>query len=121
VPVRIYQSDEEEMHLVSAKAQLKIFDATSVSGIDQISSLRVYPNPSNSNFTLEISSPLSGEHAFTIQDQLGRVVAVASIDLPEGTQFVGSQQLLQKPLAAGSYVVVVKNADKEMRVKLIIQ
>jgi len=83
--------------------------ATTVHTIVNPDEFKVYPNPSNGSFTLDIPGTLTNG-TVTITDMLGRCIDSRTIEAG------GSQKsTLSFDVPAGSYMVVVSAADKTYR------
>lgn len=76
-------------------------------------SVKVYPNPSNGTFTVEIPS-MKGEASIVITDVLGKIIETRTIRNTEKTVFNLSN------LAAGSYLVRVNMDGGSYRQKVVI-
>lgn len=72
-----------------------------------IKGVRVFPNPANSNVSLEISN-LKGDYFVNIFNQAGQIVYTRRINVQQGVQFVPIER---GSLSAGSYLVRVKSVD----------
>lgn len=83
--------------------------------------LKVYPNPTNGMFTVElIASESIGEATIFIQDISGKIIDERSINVLSGTNNINFEE---KHLAPGTYIVSVHVKDKKIYtpVRLVVR
>ncbi|MDD3861251.1 MAG: T9SS type A sorting domain-containing protein [Bacteroidales bacterium] len=87
---------------------LKVFDSFNV---------QIYPNPANSNLTVEINSNANTETSVKIMDVNGRVFVSESFNITNGqNRFV----MDINTLSAGIYIVTVNNGIEKTNKKLVV-
>ena len=83
--------------------QLQFLRTTSIGDIDDLSSLRIYPNPSSGSF--RIDSDLENVHYFQVYDTQGKLVLRKALQK-------GKQQVeINSKLEAGVYICKVMDSD----------
>lgn len=80
--------------------------------------INVFPNPSGGNFTVAFNNPHEGNVLITVYDNLGRIVFTTTNKISEG--YV-TMRLQLTGLAAGLYVLDVKNKSIHFQQKLLIK
>jgi hypothetical protein len=81
----------------------------------ELSEMKVYPNPSNGNITIELSGQMIGNLTVMVYDLTGRLVLQDAID--SGNHW-GSVHLNLNRLASGTYIIQVNGFDTRL-VKLL--
>ena len=87
----------------------------SVNEIEAQASLKIFPNPNQGRFTVELAD-FGGNITLYLYDITGRVVQETSQALE-----AGKTELQLKPLAAGTYFLQVKTQERLFVKKIIIQ
>jgi len=85
---------------------LFISDATSIKGIDFRS--KIYPNPSNSDFTIEVNFPMN----LIIYNNLGQIVYSEKI--------INNTKINKSEIGSGIFIVEISDENKVEKQKLII-
>jgi Zn-dependent metalloprotease len=67
--------------------------------------IKVYPNPSNGNFTISLDNAEAGTYKISLQDAMGRSVYSKNISTQEGAQMWDFHSVL----APGTYFILVQN------------
>jgi hypothetical protein len=80
-----------------------------------VSSMQVYPNPTDGMFTIELPAT-NASATITIIDVLGKTVLVREVDNAQGSR--ASINLLD--VAAGSYIIKVTSGSQSFRDKIVI-
>lgn len=95
----------------------------SVLGIDThnhdiANSIRVFPNPTNGNFTLKIQSDESTKQRMDVYDLNGKVVETVILNLTQGES---THKLDLTKLKKGGYILVFESKDGKVSKSLIIE
>jgi hypothetical protein len=87
-------------------------------GVDQnsLANFTVFPNPTQGNFTVQFNSDSSQAIQVELYDLRGRSVYHSNI---ENTGFI-NQNIQLQALQAGVYVLKVKDGDKQVTRKLVL-
>lgn len=80
--------------------------------------LRVYPNPSNGDLTVEYSGDVSGKTTFTIFDMAGKKVFSQSGDAI--TSVNGGYKLDLHNLFSGTYLLKISNGKENRKAKFVL-
>jgi len=92
-----------------------LFSVATSTGIIKITDrIKIYPNPNNGLFTLELNNRTNDEYTVEVYDVIGKIVYKSNI-----TENVSSIDLTH--MNAGLYYVSVNNGDEKNITKIIIQ
>jgi hypothetical protein len=93
-------------------------DTTSVSSIDAVNSINLYPNPTNGNAKLSIVASESDEFNVTVYDVTGKqVINMPRVAVQQGNNLV---QLQTADLNSGMYYVSITSNDGARTVKPLV-
>jgi len=85
-------------------------------GPNNIYNLKVYPNPSNGLFSIEVFIPNTEKSVLEVYDILGKKVKSVQIEKSIGLQTI---PLDLSKSASGEYIVVFKNSTNVIEKKII--
>ena len=80
--------------------------------------VKLYPNPTNGNTTLEFENMTENEATIKLINQLGQVITVQEVQLSQGKNAVKLNTL---ELNSGLYIVVLETKNNSVNRRLIIQ
>jgi hypothetical protein len=87
-------------------------DKKDVTTNDKVSSIRIYPNPSDGNFTIDVNSTRNLLSKFSILDISGKLISTVYININEGI----NTYKVQQELPAGIYFVQVDGFDQQLKI-----
>ncbi len=97
------------------------FDISISVGLNEIENfmdVKLYPNPTNGNTTLEFENMTENEATIKLINQLGQVITVQEVQLSQGKNAVKLNTL---ELNSGLYIVVLETKNNSVNRRLIIQ
>lgn len=86
--------------------------------IENFTDVKLYPNPTNANTTLEFENQSENEATVTIINQLGQIITVQNVNLIQGNNSI---ELNTIELNNGLYTVVLQTENNSVNRRLIIQ
>ncbi len=86
--------------------------------IENFTDVKLYPNPTNANTTLEFENQSANEATVTIINQLGQIITVQNVQLEQGNNSI---ELNTIELNNGLYTVVLQTENNSVNRRLIIQ
>jgi len=86
--------------------------------IENFADVKLYPNPTSANTTLEFENQSANEATVTIINQLGQIITVQNVQLVQGNN---SLELNTIELNNGLYTVVLQTENDSVNRRLVIQ
>ena len=86
--------------------------------VENFADVKLYPNPTSANTTLEFENQSANEATVTIINQLGQIITVQNVQLVQGNN---SLELNTIELNNGLYTVVLQTENNSVNRRLIIQ
>jgi PKD repeat protein len=90
-------------------------------GLDEVENftdVKLYPNPTSANTTLEFENQSANEATITIINQLGQIISAQNLSLVQGSN---SLELNTIELSNGLYTVILETENNRVNRRLIIQ
>jgi hypothetical protein len=106
------------LRIVDADGEFEYSPIVAVSFEDRTKpAVNVYPNPFNTNVSIQVTADMDAKAIITIVDLYGKTVAEMAREVVKGDNIIGLDSL--QHLAAGVYFVKVNAGNSEMVTKLI--
>ena len=106
------------LRIVDADGKFEYSPIVAVSFEDRTKpAVNVYPNPFNTNVSIQVTADMDAKAIITIVDLYGKTVAEMAREVVKGDNMIGLDSL--QHLAAGVYFVKVNAGNSEMVTKLI--
>ncbi len=86
--------------------------------VENFADVKLYPNPTSANTTLEFENQSANEATVTIINQLGQIITVQNVQLEQGNNSI---ELNTIELNNGLYTVVLQTENNSVNRRLIIQ
>ncbi|HEV8515327.1 MAG TPA: T9SS type A sorting domain-containing protein, partial [Cyclobacteriaceae bacterium] len=115
--VVVFLQNEDTKEVYQAFIKTVKTPTSVVTGIEPISveNIKVYPNPSDQEFTIELSSPAQESLKLTMANQVGQFTEVGAIG--EGEQ---SKKISTQGLAEGVYILQLGSNGNALRTKVVV-
>jgi len=115
--VVLFLQNENSKEIYQAELFQHLTPPTPVTGLEALTAdnIRVYPNPSDQEFTIELPSPAQENMKLTMANQLGQFTEVGVIN--EGEQ---SRKISTQGLAEGVYILQLGSNGNALRTKVVV-
>lgn len=116
--IGFFYDDSKEYAWGAAVDDVELFhNTTSIQTIDQLATLRVYPNPSHGEFVFEMNSK-PGTYTLRVINNTGQVVREI-IRTSDNGNLTENLDLTREP--KGVYYLLISSPDGEWKEKLTVQ